>query len=87
LPRARRFADDRAPTLDEIRRIIDYPDRRIKPVVYTMLSSSMRLETWNYLHWVHVTPIEQDGKIVAAKMAVHAGDPEEYFYLHYTLSL
>jgi hypothetical protein len=27
LPKARRFADDRAPTLDEIRRIIDYPDR------------------------------------------------------------
>jgi hypothetical protein len=32
LPKARRFADDRAPTLDEIRRIIDYPDRRIKPI-------------------------------------------------------
>jgi hypothetical protein len=32
LPKARRFADDRSPTLDEIHRIIDYPDRRIKPV-------------------------------------------------------
>jgi hypothetical protein len=30
LPRARRFADDRAPTPDEILRIIEYPDRRIK---------------------------------------------------------
>ena len=39
LPKARRFADDRAPTLNEIRRIIDYPDRRIKPLVYTMTSS------------------------------------------------
>ena len=31
LPEARRFADDRAPTLDEIRGIVDHPDRRIKP--------------------------------------------------------
>jgi hypothetical protein len=51
LPKARRFADDRAPTLDEIRKIIEYPDRRIKPVVYAMSSSGMRLETWNYLRW------------------------------------
>jgi hypothetical protein len=41
LPKARRFADDRAPRLDEIRRIIDYPDRRIKPIVYTMSSSGI----------------------------------------------
>jgi hypothetical protein len=29
LPKARRFTNDRAPTLDEIRRIMEYPDRRI----------------------------------------------------------
>jgi integrase len=79
LPRTRRFADDRAPTLDEIRRIIEYPDRRIKPVVYTMTSSGIRLEAWNYLRWSHVKPIERDGKVIAAKMTVYAGDPEEYF--------
>jgi hypothetical protein len=43
LPKARRFADDRAPTLEEIHRIVDYPDRRIKRVVYTMASSGIRL--------------------------------------------
>jgi hypothetical protein len=79
LPKARRFADDRAPTLEEIRRIVDYPDRRIKPIVYTMLSSGIRLEAWNYLRWIHIKPIEQDGKLVAAKMIVYAGDPEEYY--------
>jgi hypothetical protein len=56
LPKARRFADDRAPTLDEIRRIIDYPNRRIKPVIYTMASSGIRLEAWNYLRWSHIKP-------------------------------
>jgi hypothetical protein len=63
LPKARRFADDRAPTLDEIRKVIDYPDRRIKPVIYTMLSSGMRLEAWNYLRWSHIQPIEREGKL------------------------
>jgi hypothetical protein len=27
----------------------------------------------------HIKSIEQDGKIVAAKMTVYAGDPEQYF--------
>ena len=34
LSRAKRFADDRAPTLQEIRRTVEYPDYRIKPVIY-----------------------------------------------------
>jgi integrase len=79
LPKARRFANDRAPTLDEIHRIIQYPDRRIKPIVYTMTSSGIRLEAWNYLRWGHVKPIDRDDKVVAAKMIVYSGDPEEYF--------
>jgi hypothetical protein len=29
LPRVKRYADDRAPTLEEIRKIIEYPDRRM----------------------------------------------------------
>jgi hypothetical protein len=43
LPRARKYADDRAPSLEEIQRIIEYPDRRIKAIVYTMTSSGIRL--------------------------------------------
>jgi hypothetical protein len=79
LPKARRFADDRAPSLDEIHKIIEYPDRRIKPIVYTMLSSGIRLDAWNYLRWNHIKPIERESKIVAAKITIYAGDPEEYF--------
>jgi hypothetical protein len=30
LPREKRYAEDRAPTIEEIRRLIEYPDRRIK---------------------------------------------------------
>lgn len=49
LPRARQAANDRAPTLEEIRKIIEYPDRRIKPLVCTMVSSGIRLGAWDYL--------------------------------------
>jgi hypothetical protein len=43
LPKGKMYADDRAPTLEEIHKIIDYPDRRIKPIVYTMASSGIRV--------------------------------------------
>ena len=39
LPKGRKAADDRAPTIEEIRKIVEYLDRRIKPIVYTMVSS------------------------------------------------
>jgi hypothetical protein len=77
LPKDRRFADDRAPPLDEIRRIIEYPDRRIKPVIYTMSSAGIRLEARNHLRWGQIKPIETDGKVVAAKITIYAGDPGE----------
>ena len=43
LPRASMAANDRAPTLEEIQKICEYPDRRIKAIIYTMVSSGIRL--------------------------------------------
>jgi len=79
LPKARRYANDRAPTIEEIRKIIEYPDRRIKSIVFTMASSGIRLGAWDYLRWKHIIPIKIEGKIVAAKIIVYQGEPEEYF--------
>jgi hypothetical protein len=58
LPRGRRYSDDRAPTLQEIMKMTEYPDRRIKPIIYTMASSGIRVGAWDYLQWGHVTPVE-----------------------------
>jgi hypothetical protein len=44
-----------------------------------MASSGIRLDAWNYLKWKHITPIKKDGKIVAAKIQVYQGDPEQYY--------
>jgi integrase len=53
LPRAKNSSNDRAPTLEEIRKLTEYPDRRIKPIVYAMASGGFRLGVWNYLRWKH----------------------------------
>jgi hypothetical protein len=79
LPKIRRYADDRAPTIEEIQQLCEYPDRRIKGIVYTMASSGIRLGAWDYLRWKDIQPIERQGKIVAAKIIVYAGDDEEYY--------
>jgi hypothetical protein len=49
IPRGSDHADDRAPSKDEIRRILTYPDRRIKPIVLIMASSGIRVGAWDYL--------------------------------------
>jgi len=80
LPRPRLAANDRAPTIEEIRQLIEYPDRRIKPIIYAMVSSGIRLGAWDYLKWKHITPLtNKSGTLVAAKLLVYAGDPEEYY--------
>jgi hypothetical protein len=79
LPKSRKYADDRAPAIDQIQQICGYPDRRIKGIVYTMASSGIRLGAWDYLLWKNIQPIERQGKVIAAKIIVYAGDVEEYF--------
>jgi hypothetical protein len=79
LPKVRRFADDRAPTIEEISKMSEYPDRRMKAIVYTMASSGIRLGAWDYLRWKDVEPIKKGGITVAAKITVYASDEEEYF--------
>ena len=79
LPKSRKYADDRAPTINEIQSICEYPDRRIKAIVYIMASSGIRLGAWDYLKLKHIQPIEREGKIAGAKIIVYAGEEDEYF--------
>lgn len=79
LPRVREAANDRAPTLEEIQKLVEYPDRRIKPVVYTMVSSGIRIGAFDFLKWKHIIPITENSEILAAKIIVYAGDSEQYY--------
>jgi hypothetical protein len=80
LPRGKQAASDRAPSTDEIRKLLEYPDRRIKPIVLTMASSGIRLGAWDTLQWKHIKPFwNEKGEPVAAKIIVYEGDVEEYY--------
>jgi hypothetical protein len=78
MPSARRYALDRAPTVQELRQIITNSDLRFQAIVLTMASSGIRVGAWDYLDWGHVEPLKMEGRVVAAKLTVYAGEPEEY---------
>jgi len=78
IPKSKRYSSDRIPTKEEIKQILNYPDRRIKAAVLVMISSGIRLGAWDYLSWGDITPITKDDKIIAARMIVYKGDNEEY---------
>lgn len=63
--RARDAANDGAPTLEEIQKLVEYPDRSNKPIVYTMASSGIRIGAFDYLKWKHIIPIpDEKGEIM-----------------------
>lgn len=81
LPETGAIANDRAPTVEEIRKIIQYPDRRIRVIVLVMVSSGIRLGAWESLKLKHLSPIyspQNDKVIIAAKLVVYEGRPKPY---------
>ena len=62
-------ADDRAPNLEELQRLVENPDPRIKALVYTMASSGIRLGAWEFLRWKHITPEidKETGQVVRSE--------------------
>jgi len=80
MSRVKQAANDRAPTKEEIQKIMEYPDRRIKPIICTMISSGIRIGVWDFLKWKHVKPFQnENGDIVAAKLIVYANEADEYY--------
>lgn len=80
LPSGKSAANDRAPTIEEIKKLVEYPDRRIKPIIYCMASGGFRIGAWDYLKWKHITLLTgEDREIIGAKMVIYSGEPEEYY--------
>lgn len=79
LPPRKDSADDRPPSKTELKRLVEYPDRRIKVIVYIMVSFGIRVGAWDYLKWRHVHPYyDNDNKLVAARLTVYGGEAEQY---------
>lgn len=68
MPAERHKADDRIPTMDEIKKLLEHADKRIRPVVLTMISAGIRVGSWDYLKWKHIIPICRNEVLVAAKI-------------------
>ena len=85
LPKVKQHANDRIPTVQEIKKLIEYPDRRIKPIVLLSVSTGIRVGAWDYMRWKHIVPIKKNenggggATILAAKLVVYPNEPEEYF--------
>jgi integrase len=54
--------------MDEVKKLLEHPDRRIKPIVLTMISAGFRVGSWDHLKWKHVIPIVKTDTIVTAKL-------------------
>jgi integrase len=76
LPKVRVVANDRAPTLEEIRKLMEYADRRMKMLVTVMFSSGIRVGAWTGLQLKHVIQVHDSG---VAKLIVYDGENEQYY--------
>jgi hypothetical protein len=68
LPKVKQHANDRIPSLEEIKKLIEYPDRRVKPIVLVSLATGIKVGAWDYMKWKHTIPIkDENGELLAAK--------------------
>lgn len=73
----RKSGQDRAPTIDEIRKVASVADLRTECVILFLCSSGARIGSVDYLHWQDFQEIELEGKKLA-KVTIYRGEPEEY---------
>jgi integrase len=78
LPKARRYALDRVPTIDELREILDAADLRGKALTLIFTSSGIREGAIPYLHVSDYSHVKKEGHLVAGRLQVYSGDPESY---------
>jgi integrase len=77
MPHARKVGQDRAPTIEEIREILANSDLRLKTIVLLLLSSGMRVGSFDDLKWKDIKYVNVGGHKFA-KITIYRGEPEQY---------
>ena len=83
IPHAKKTGSDRAPTIEEIRIMLEAADTRTKCVILMCSSSGIRVGAFSGMTWDDLSPIykkNNDGEknMVASKLTVYKGEREEY---------
>ena len=79
-PRIRKTGSDRAPTIQEIRHMMESADVRTKCIILVCSSSGVRVGAFDEMTWGDVTPLraQDSGHVRAARLLVYRGSVEEY---------
>ncbi|HET6589634.1 MAG TPA: tyrosine-type recombinase/integrase [Candidatus Nitrosocosmicus sp.] len=75
-----RYSSDRHPSKEEIKKLLEYPDRRIKPIVLIMITCGMRVGSWAYLKWGDITPIIEKEVVIAAKIKIFNTKTNRHYF-------
>ncbi|MCE2498559.1 MAG: hypothetical protein J4F28_06170 [Nitrosopumilaceae archaeon] len=80
MPRVRKTGSDRAPTIEEIRQMMEAADTRTKCIILMCSSSGIRVGAFDGMVWGDVTPMpaQDGGGVRAARLFVYRGSVEEY---------
>jgi integrase len=62
MPRARKIGLDRAPTKEEMRKLLEHADIRMKALILLLSSSGIRIGSVEHLRWRHLQEVVHDGK-------------------------
>lgn len=79
MPRARKVGLDRAPTKDEIRKLLEHADVRMRSLILLLASSGIRVGSVEHLKWRHVSEVVYGGyRFAKLVVPVSKGDAEAY---------
>lgn len=72
IKKSNEIAEDRHPSIEELKKLMEYPDWRMKPIVLIMISPVIRIESWDHLKWKHIIPLKDksNNNVIAAKITV-----------------
>jgi integrase len=79
IPPARSYGTDRPPTVDEIRRILQFCDIRARAMILCLASGGFRVGSFDYFSLRDYSVIRERERVLAGRLVIYKGEREEYF--------
>jgi len=78
VPKVRKIGLDRSPSKEEIRKLLEHADIRMKALILLLSSSGIRIGSVEHLRWRHLQEIVRDGKRFAKLIVSEAKGGTSY---------